>query len=102
MVWSILSGAFLFIAICLFYFNKPRGRCREKEPQINYMSHVAALVGLKWQRTYFTEIVYSIPEVYIESVQIYSTLQSPENTGAVYFDEELFTSTQSRMRYCFL
>ena len=43
-VWSILSGAFLFIGICLFYFNKPLGRCRQNVSQINYMIHAAALV----------------------------------------------------------
>lgn len=33
------------MGICLFYFNKPLGRCRQNVPQINYMIHEAALVG---------------------------------------------------------
>lgn len=44
-VWSILSGAFHFIGICLFDLNKPLGRRKQNVPQINYMIHVAALVG---------------------------------------------------------
>lgn len=59
MVWSVLSGAFHFIGIYLFYLNKPLGRGRQNVPQINYMIHVAALVSLNCKK-------HSLLKLYIQ------------------------------------